>query len=74
MGDYNYKDSVGEEASALGQRAKGDVKEAAGAVSGDKSLESSGAAEASTGAARQRSNRMMTGLFRDRDSAERAYR
>jgi uncharacterized protein YjbJ (UPF0337 family) len=72
MGDYN-KDSIGEEASALGQRAKGDVKEAAGAVTGDRQTERSGAQEASMGTARQRSNRMVTGLFRDRDSAERAY-
>ena len=72
MGDYN-KNSVGEEASAFGQRVKGDVKEATGAVTVDRSLERSGAQEASTGAARQRSNRMVTGLFRDRDSAERAY-
>ena len=72
MGDYN-KNSVGEEASAFGQRVKGDAKEATGAVTGDRSLERSGAQEASTGAARQRSNRMVTGLFRDRDSAERAY-
>jgi hypothetical protein len=27
MGDYNYKDVSFEEASALGHRAKGDVKE-----------------------------------------------
>ena len=72
MGDYN-KNSVGEEASAFGQRAKGDVKEAAGAVTGDRSLERSGAQESATGAARQRSNRMVSGLFRDRESAERAY-
>jgi hypothetical protein len=32
-----------------------------------------GASESATGAARQQSNRMVTGLFRDRDSAERAY-
>jgi uncharacterized protein YjbJ (UPF0337 family) len=75
MGDYNKgKDSIGEEASAFGQRAKGDLKEAAGAVTGNRSLESSGTREASMGAARQRSNRMMTGMFRDRDSAEQAYR
>ena len=73
MGDYN-KDSVGEEASAIGQRAKGDVKEAAGAVTGNSSLKQSGASEASMGAVRQKSNRMLTGLFKDRDSAERAYR
>jgi uncharacterized protein YjbJ (UPF0337 family) len=72
MGDYN-KDSIGEEASAFGQRAKGDVKEATGAVTGNRNLEQSGSQEASMGAARQRSNRMVTGLFRDRDSAERAY-
>jgi uncharacterized protein YjbJ (UPF0337 family) len=73
MGDYK-KDSLTEEVSALGQRAKGDVKETAGASMGNRSLQSEGANEAATGAARQRENRMMTGLFRDRDSAERAYR
>jgi uncharacterized protein YjbJ (UPF0337 family) len=72
MSDYK-KDGVGEEASALGQRVKGDVKEAAGAVTGNTGLSSEGSAEAATGAARQRSNSMMTGLFRDRESAERAY-
>jgi len=63
MGDYN-RDSIGEEASALGQRAKGDVKEAAGAVTGDADRERSGAREAAMGAARQRSNCAVTGLFR----------
>ena len=72
MGDYN-KDTVGEEASAFGQRVKGDVKEAAGAVTGNREMERSGAQGASMGAARQRSNRMVTGLFRDRESAESAY-
>ncbi len=73
MGDYK-KDSVGEEASAFGQRAKGDAKEAAGAVTGNSSLKQSGEGEASMGAARQKENRMLTGLFRDKESAERAYR
>ena len=72
MGDYN-RDSVGEEASALGQRAKGNVREATGAVTGDREQEYLGEREAATGAARQRSNSMVTGLFRDRESAERAY-
>ena len=72
MGEYN-RDTIGEEASAFGQRAKGDVKEAAGAITGDRQTERSGAQEASIGAARQRSNRMVSGLFRDRESAERAY-
>jgi uncharacterized protein YjbJ (UPF0337 family) len=69
----NRKDSIGEEASALGQRTKGNIKEATGTVTGDSSLRAEGAAESATGAARQQSNRMVTGLFRDRDSAERAY-
>jgi uncharacterized protein YjbJ (UPF0337 family) len=72
MNDYK-KESVGEEASALGERVKGNVKEATGAVTGNTGLRNEGSAEAATGAARQRSNRMMTGLFRDRESAERAY-
>lgn len=72
MGDYN-KNTIGEEASAFGQRVKGDVKEAAGAVTGNPQRERSGAQEASMGAARQRSNRMVSGLFRDRESAEAAY-
>ncbi|MDQ1611755.1 MAG: hypothetical protein QOG00_1686 [Pyrinomonadaceae bacterium] len=71
--DDNKKDSIGEEVSAFGQRAKGDVKEATGTVTGDSSLRAEGATESATGAARQKSNRMVTGLFRDRDSAERAY-
>jgi uncharacterized protein YjbJ (UPF0337 family) len=73
MSDYKKDSSVGEEASAFGQRVKGDVKEAAGAVTGNTGLRSEGAGEAATGAARQRSNQMLTGLFRDRDSAESAY-
>jgi uncharacterized protein YjbJ (UPF0337 family) len=72
MGEYK-KDTIGEEASALGQRAKGDIKEAAGSITGDRQTERSGAQEAAMGAARQRSNRMVSGLFRDRESAERAY-
>ena len=72
MGDFK-NDTIGEEASAFGQRAKGDVKQAAGAVTGNRQTERSGAQEASMGAARQRSNRMVTGLFRDRESAESAY-
>ena len=71
--DDNKKDSIGEEVSAFGQRAKGDIKEATGTVTGNDSLRTEGAAESATGAARQKSNRMVTGLFRDRDSAERAY-
>lgn len=95
-------DSVGEEISAFGERAKGAVKDAAGAVTGNRSLEREGEMENAEGRARQASNNvfdesdgvrgatttggstmsstssssgssMVTGLFRDRDSAERAY-
>jgi uncharacterized protein YjbJ (UPF0337 family) len=69
----NKNDSIGEEVSSFGQRAKGDIKEATGTVTGNSSLRAEGAAESATGTARQQSNRMVTGLFRDRDSAERAY-
>ena len=72
MSDYK-KDSMGEEAGGFGERVKGNVKDAAGAVTGDRSLEREREREAASGAARQRSNRMVTGLFRDRESAERAY-
>ena len=72
MSDYK-KDSMGEEASAFGQRVKGDVKEAAGAVTGNRSLEKEGAMEGSVGKARQGQNSMLTGLFKDRESAEKAY-
>ena len=91
-------DSVGEEASAFGQRVKGAAKDAAGAVTGNRSLEREGERENAMGNARQEANsvfdesdgvrsesvgsgasattgrsRMVTGLFRDRDSAEKAY-
>ena len=95
MADINDRrdDSVGEEASALGQRAKGAVKDAVGAVTGDRGMEREGERENAMGRSRQASNSvldesdsvrgttargtgsgtMVTGLFRDRDSAERAY-
>ncbi len=71
--DDNKKDTIGEEVSAFGQRAKGDIKEATGTVTGNDSMHAEGMAESTMGAARQKSNRMVTGLFKDRDSAERAY-
>ena len=92
-------DSVSEEVSALGQRAKGAVKDAAGAVTGDRSLEREGERENAMGRARQASNnvldesdsvrgatvgtggtatrtsggRLVTGLYRSPDEAQRAY-
>jgi uncharacterized protein YjbJ (UPF0337 family) len=83
-------DSMSEEASALGQRAKGAIKDAAGAVTGNERLEREGERENAQGRARQASNEVfdetdgvrgasvaphnwLTGSFRDRETAERAY-
>lgn len=65
--------TVREEASAIGDRIEGNVKDAYGSVTGNESVEREGEAQANYGETRQRQNRMMTGLFNDRDSAERAY-
>ncbi len=86
--------TVGEEGSAIGDRIVGNVKDAAGSVTGNRSLEREGEAQASFGAARQenndvvndnvvsdnlgtsrttRSGGMLTGMFKDRNSAESAY-
>jgi uncharacterized protein YjbJ (UPF0337 family) len=67
------KGSFTEEASALGQRAKGAIKDATGAVTGNQSLEREGERENQQGRARQQANNWVTGSFSDRDSAERAY-
>ena len=84
-----FKDgTVSEEASAIGDRVVGNVKDATGAVTGNRSLEREGEAQANYGAARQENNDvindnvgttrtgssgLLTGMFTDRDSAERAY-
>jgi uncharacterized protein YjbJ (UPF0337 family) len=78
--------SLSEEASAFGERAKGAVKDAAGAVTGNRSLEREGEMENARGNARQEANKAFGGTsastqgrswvgasFADRDSAERAY-
>lgn len=62
-----------EEAAGLGDRVVGDVKDAAGAVTGNERLEREGEAQASYGTARQKNNRLVSGLFNDRESAENAY-
>jgi uncharacterized protein YjbJ (UPF0337 family) len=90
MAEYK-DDSVGEEASAFGERAKGNVKAATGAATGNERLRAEGNAEAAEGNARQERNnvfdesdgapgrsvegrgRLVTGLYRDRDTAARAY-
>lgn len=65
--------TVGEEASGFGERVVGDVKQATGAVTGNESLRREGEMQGNQGAARQSNNRVLTGMFRDRDSAEKAY-
>ena len=49
-------DTVGEEVSAFGQRAKGVAKDAAGAVTGNRDLEREGERDRAEGRARQASN------------------
>jgi uncharacterized protein YjbJ (UPF0337 family) len=65
--------TVREEASAIGDRIEGNVKDAYGSVTGNEGIEREGEAQANYGAARQSQNQMLTGLFNDRQSAERAY-
>lgn len=77
--------TIKEEAKGLGDRIAGNVKDAAGAITGNERLEREGEAQAEFGAARQANNdvmgtssntgdrRIMTGMFRDRESAEKAY-
>jgi uncharacterized protein YjbJ (UPF0337 family) len=62
-----------EEASAVGDQIEGQAKNAYGSVTGNTSVEREGENQAAMGSQRQEQNRMLTGLFRDRDSAERAY-
>ncbi len=82
----NNDGTVKEELGGLKDRISGDVKDAAGSLTGDKSLEREGEAQANYGAARQANNDViggntsstgrsgiMTGMFTDRTSAERAY-
>lgn len=69
----NNQGTVKEEASAFGERVEGDAKEAFGTVTGNESLRQEGNAQANEGAARQSNNQMLTGMFRDRESAEKAY-
>jgi uncharacterized protein YjbJ (UPF0337 family) len=59
MADFRKDDSVGEEAAAFGERAKGATKDAVGAVTGNKSLEREGERENAEGRARQAANKVM---------------
>jgi uncharacterized protein YjbJ (UPF0337 family) len=59
MDNMRKDDSVGEEASALGERMKGATKDAFGAVTGNQSLEREGERENAEGRARQASNNVL---------------
>lgn len=79
--------TIKEEAGGVGDRISGTAKEAWGKVTGNETLENKGEAQAEFGKARQASNDvvgnsssssaagtgMVTGMFRDRESAEKAY-
>ncbi len=85
----NNDGTVKEEMGGLGDRISGNVKDATGSITGDRSLEREGEAQANYGANRQANNDvlgsntsstgttgrsgMLTGMFRDRESAESAY-
>lgn len=68
------KNTVGEEFDAIGDRVEGNVKDAYGSVTGNESLEREGENQAATAARRQEQNKMLSGLFSDRDDAEKAYK
>ena len=59
MDNRKNDDTVKEEASAFGQRVKGAVKDAAGAVTGNRALEREGEREKAEGRARQATNDVM---------------
>ncbi len=68
------KDTIGEEFDAAGDRIAGNVKDAYGSVTGNERIEREGENQAATGARRQQENRMLSGMFNDRDNAEKAYK
>ncbi len=69
----NEKNTFGEELDAVGDRISGNAKDAYGSVTGNDKLETEGENQAATGAQRQKENRVFTGLFNDRESADNAY-
>lgn len=65
--------SVKEEVGGLKDQVVGTAKDAYGSVTGDTATEREGEYQASVGDQRQSQNSMLTGLFNDRESTERAY-
>lgn len=69
----NNTGTVREEAGAIGDRIEGNAKDAYGSITGDAATEREGEIQAAQGETRQEQNRMLTGLFNDRESTDRAY-
>ena len=75
------KNTVGEEARAVGERISGAAKDATGAATGNERLEREGERERAEGRARQAANDVgsplhssyVTGLYRTPEEAARAY-
>lgn len=67
------KNTVSEEFDAIGDRIEGNAKDAYGSMTGNERLEEQGEQQAATAARRQKENKMLSGLFSDRESAEKAY-
>lgn len=75
------KNSIGEEARAVGERISGAAKDAAGSVTGNERLEREGERERAEGRARQAANDVnsplhssyVTGLYRTPEEAAKAY-
>lgn len=65
--------TVKEEAGGIGDRISGTAKDAYGAVTGNEAVEREGEAQAARGEQRQEQNSMLTGLFNDRESTDKAY-
>lgn len=61
------------ELSAFGEKVEGSVKVALGSITGNRSLEREDEMQAASGSVYQGQNRVLTGMFRNRDSAERVY-
>ena len=69
----NDQGTVKEELGGIKDRVVGDVKDAYGTVTGDTATKREGEVQNAVGNERQSQNRVLTGMFRDRDSADRAY-
>ncbi|CAN5756617.1 hypothetical protein BH20ACI4_BH20ACI4_23570 [soil metagenome] len=72
-GNTGNTGTVREEASAIGDRIEGNVKDGYGSVTGNTGTEREGEMQAASGEQRQEQNQMLTGLFNDRESTDRAY-